>query len=185
MDMKAPAEFVVLRHLLTHPHEAPYDISKHTGLGADSASKVLKRLEVEGIFEPEQVLARLRSTSRRPSRRSVHFQAPNPLLWLRQFQGPYLVSGQVAAAEQERVNLAPSSLLVFVPEAQIERAMKAALDIFAKVAPAHQANLHLRMADPWLANDDQNEHVAEKGQRLLDYEEDPMIPLARRLTPTA
>lgn len=180
--MRAPAEFVVLRHLITHPDDEPYTLAKHTGLRVDSVAKVVKRLGPENRHSQEQLLARLRAVPRRPNRRSIHFQAPNPLTWLKQFKEPYLVSGQVAAAEAEKINLVPSSVLAFVPLEHVDAAVQAALDIFASLAPAKGANLHIRVADPWLTNDDADARLAELGQRLLDYDEDPLIQMAWRLT---
>jgi len=174
----------VLRHLVAHPEDAPSQLARHTGLHADTASKTLKRLREQGIHDPEQALDRLRQTSRRPARRSVHFQAPNPLQWLRQYPGPFLVSGQIAAAEVDGYDLVPGSLLVYVPGGDVDAAIRAATDVFAVVTAAREANLHLRVADPWLAADDTRPHAVERGQRLLDYEEDPLISLARRLTPS-
>lgn len=72
--------------------------------------------------------------------------------------------------------------MAYVGPDHVDGAVQAALAIFAKVTCAREANLDLRRADPWLVEDDAQPPFVERGQRLLDYEEDPMIPLARRLT---
>lgn len=179
--MRAPAEFVVARHLLTHPDDAPAQIRRHTGLRIESASKALRRIREAELWTPGQLVERARSHLVRLPRREFHFYVPDPKQWLKAFRGDYLVSGELAAAEADRYNLRPSHVLVYVQPGSLTEAAQVALDLGADVAKRAGANLTLREADPWLVNDDADEHLAEKGQRLLDYAESPQIQLVRGL----
>lgn len=180
--MRAPAEFVVLRHLLTHREETPAQIGKHTGLRIDSALKVLQRLHRDETGTQEQILERARSLALRLRRRDLHFFLPDPKQWLKAYEAPHLVSGELAAAEADHYNLRPAHVLVYVQRDHLGQAARTALDLGADVATRREANLTIRQADPWLTNDDADEHLAEKGQRLLDYAENPQIQLLKGLS---
>lgn len=180
--MRAPAEFIVLRHLLTHPEDSPANIQRHTGLRIDSASKALQRIRHDQTWSPRQLLERARTRSPKIQRRQLHFYLPDPKQWLKAAKLPHLVSGELAAAEADKLNLRPSTLLVYIPIDHLTAAARVALDLGAEAAHRRDANLTLREADAWLTNDDDDEHLAEKGQRLLDYAENPNIQLLRGLS---
>lgn len=184
MCANAPAEFVVVRHLIGHPDDSAYQVAQHCGLAQNSAAAVVKRLRDEEVWAGSQMLERLRSLSRRPVHRNLYFRAPNPRNWLQEFEGPYWISGEWAAAEVDKMNLVPERLLVYVPANDLDSAAKAALSIQAAVAPASRANLILRSADPWLRAGERDD-VAERGQRLLDYVDSRHIQILKELNAAA
>lgn len=178
--MGAPAEFVVVRHKLSHPDDSQADLSGHARLDRAVVSRVESRLRKQGIWHEHQLLEHLRRLPRRPHHKRVSFLAPNPKLWFAEFERPYLQSGEHVAAAIDGMDLVPERVLVYVAEEDLDAALRAAHDVFARLAPAGQGNLEIRVADPWLSEGEQP-NVAEKGQRLLDYLESHHIQLLRGL----
>ena len=178
---RAPVEFVVLRHLLTHPGDSTTEMARHTHISPSSASLALARLRaaqpaVSGWNRP-WLWQRLLAIRRRPTWRTFRFQVPNPDNWLtamRNRRVPFWFSGEVAAA-REGIAVVPNILHAYVEEEALAAALSAAKESFAKVASAN-ANLVVRVADPWLAFDGDD---VEAGQRLLDYQESRNIQLAK------
>lgn len=76
--MRAPAEFVVTRHRITHPEEPTARVADHTGLHPTSVSRVLERLRDQHIYTEDQKLAHLRTLSERPRPKEISFDVPNP-----------------------------------------------------------------------------------------------------------
>jgi hypothetical protein len=176
--VNAPAEFVVLRHLLSHPRDAPTEVARHAKLVESSVRLVLRRLKGEGLSSPGQWFEKLRSGRRRPEWRELRFQLPNPDNWYREFPGPLQISGEVAAAEYDRLSLIPSRHLVYIHVSDQERAIEAVWRAFGLLCPNRErANLVLRISDPWLQPDSDDPRFVERGQRLLDYAESRHIQL--------
>lgn len=140
-------------------------------------SVVLRRLEARGLWNEDQLIEHLRHLSERPPRREVGLLVPNPDQWLRACAVPYRLSGEVVAA-RDGIDVVPERFLAYVREEHVDAALRAALDVMGKVAPSRQANLILRIADPWLS-DGESDDVVERGQRVLDYAESPNIQLAK------
>lgn len=179
--MGAPAEFVVLRHLLSHPSDSRYEVARHSGLSQNSVGLVVRRIEADEDWSEKQRLERLRNLKRRPTLREYRFRAPNPRNWHRQYDQPGWISGEVAAAELEKYSLVPERHLVYVKPEHRDAAIRAAFEVFAELAPPREANLMLREADPWLTADDSDPRYVERGQRLLDYAESRHIQILREL----
>jgi hypothetical protein len=177
--VRAPAEFVVLRHLLTHPEDAPADLHRHCHLHLKTASLVLKRLRDQDVWTEDQIVARLRTLSERPRWRTLGFEAPNPPQWLRAHKGTHWTSGDYAAAK-EGVPIVPERLIAWVPAIELLHAQRAADDVLAKPVRAHAANLVLRIADRWLGADPTHPDLVERGQRIWDYDEFPNLQVLRR-----
>lgn len=182
--MAAPAEFLVLRHRLSHPSESQADLARHTHLDSSTVSRVLKRLDAKRLWTPHQRVEAMRTASRRPTHKTYHFRAPNPDQWNAAYDGPAWLSGEPAAA-RDGYDLVPAKILVYVPPEALPQALRASQEIFAKLAPESRANLILREADPWLRADDEHDDLVERGQRLLDYAESKHIQLLQGLDEVA
>ena len=176
--MRAPAEFVVLRHLVTHKDDAPSDLAKHCNLYLKSASLVLARLRDADVWTEPQILARLRIVAERPRWRTLGYVCPNPAQWLKAHRGPHLLSGDEAAA-REGVPIVPERVIAWIQPDELAAALRAADAVVARPTRAQTANLVLRIMDPWLAADPKRPELVERGQRLLDYEAFPNIQVLR------
>lgn len=177
--MRAPATYVVLRHLLTHPDEGPAATARHCHLHEASVRAVLRRLRDEGTWRKEELLLKLATVVERPPRKRLHFRMPNPDHYLAAVAVPRWISGEYAAAA-EGYDLVPERLLVYVHPEDLDAAARTALDGFGKVAPPSEANLTLAIADPWLYLDPTSDFV-ERGQRLLDYQDSRHLQILRGL----
>lgn len=180
--VRAPAEFVVTRHLISHPDDGPSELARHVGLHTATASRVLKRLQAAGIETDEQRLSHLRKLSERPHHKTIGFRVPNPEQFfaaLDTLGAGFLVSGE-AAAVRDGIDLIPERHLIYVDEGAWEAVARAADETLAKIAPSSKANLTVKQADPWLCEDKTGAYV-ERGQRLLDYEQSNHVQLARSL----
>lgn len=178
--MNAPADFVVSRHLLSHPHDSPADVANHVGLQRPVAYNVFKRLHENDLLQEGRLLHHLQHHPRNIQHKSHHFRVPNPQQWINQFSGHPLLSGDIVAAEHDGYNIVPNLWIAYVRPDQEKDAIQAALDVFADFAPKNKANLLIRIADPWLRPDENDPKLAERGQRLLDYSESPMLQLVGR-----
>ena len=176
--MRAPAEFVVLRHLVTHPQDGPAELAKHSHLYLKSASLVLARLRDAEVWTQPQILAKLRTVAERPRWRTLGYLCPNPSQWLKAHTGPHLLSGD-AAAVREGVPILPDRLIAWVDGGELARAQRAADEVVGTPARAQGANLVLRVMDPWLGSDPKQPALVERGQRLLDYDAFPNIQILR------
>jgi hypothetical protein len=178
--MRAPAEFIVTRHLLSHPGDSTTQLARDCHLDPSVASKVVKRLRETQPFWTEQALFRhLKSIPERPQQKGVTMRLTNPELWFRSYGGPYMASGEAVAATVDGIDVVPGRFLVYVPSFEHARqAVKAGLDVMGKLAPSSEANLEIRVGDPWLCSAEQP-NVVERGQRLLDYDESRQIQLLR------
>ena len=179
--VRAPAEFIVIRHRIAHPHESAYQTAKHTGLSNWTVAQVLHRISQENLVVEEQFVERLRAVIVKPEPKELHFRVPNPANWYRSFREDYLVSGDVTASEIDGFPLVPERHLVYVHERDLPHAVQAAMDSLAEVAPALKANLTLRVADRWLLPDDDHPKAVERGQRLLDYAASRQVQLVKGL----
>lgn len=165
--MHAPVEFVVARHLLTHPEDAASDMARHCHLHRASASRAQKRLRKRNLLTAEQQVLYALQLPHKPAWKTYTFRVPNPDLWLRGLRAPAWLSGEAAAAI-EGMDLVPSQVLAYVQADALPAALEAAKRAFAKVSSERDANLLIRVADPWL-HLDPDERLVERGQRLLDY----------------
>lgn len=178
--MSAPADFVVSRHLLGHPDDSVNEVAKHSGLHRSVVHNVRKRLQANQLVHEGRLLHHLQHHPRKIRHKSYQFRVPNPKQWFNQFQGSVLLSGDIVAAEHDGYNVVPNEWVVYIRPDQEKDAIQAALDVFADYAPKRAANLVLRVADPWLAPDDKDPRLVERGQRLLDYAESPLLQLVGR-----
>jgi len=176
--VRTPAEFVVTRHLLSHPNDTAMDVARDCHLDPSVASRVVKRLRDEGYWSPAQLVDHLKSLPERPARRAVTMRLTNPELWFRAYKGPYMASGEAVAANVDGIDVVPGRFLVYVPDHRAQEAVAAGLEVMGKLAPSSEANLEIRVADPWLRSGEQP-NVVERGQRLLDYDESRQIQLLR------
>ncbi len=176
-----PASFLVIRRLLSKPDLRPYALAKDLRIPISSAAAVYARLREENVAKhPRLLLERLRQM-RRPDVQVFTFRAPNPDQWFRAFQHQAWLSGESAAAH-DQLNLVPSRHVVYVQPEHVPDALAAAKAILADYAPRPaDANLEIRVADPWLRPDDEEPRLAEKGQRLLDYAESKHIQILLEL----
>lgn len=181
--MGAPVEFVVTRHLLSHPDEGTTDMARHCNLHVGSVSAARRRLQKQDIWRPAQLLAHLQTLSRRPPRRATFFHVPNPdqfIAALRRDQVPFWISGDAAAAA-EGYDLVPEHVIIYIHPEAADPAMAAAIRVYGgKVAASAVSNVEIRVADDWLYLDPESELV-ERGQRLLDYQESKHIQILRDL----
>ena len=178
---RAPVEFVVLRHLLTHPGDTTTEMARHCHVSLSSASLALSRLREENPrpsgWDPAWLWERLLSARERPTWKTFRFHVPNPDNWvtaMRDRHVPAWFSGEVAAA-REGIDVVPNTVVAYVREQDMAAAFAVAKESFAKVSEAN-ANLVIKVADPWLSFDGED---VEKGQRLLDYNESRNIQLAK------
>lgn len=178
--MRAPVEFAVLRHLLQHPDDRPATLARHAHLHPRSASLALARIRDAGTWGDAAVLLRLRATAERPRWRTHHYRAPNPRQWLVAYQGPCWLSGDEAAA-REGHDLVPERIIAWIPPERLQDGIRACEEILADSASRDTANLILRVADPWLAADERDPELVERGQRFWDYHEYPHIQVLRGL----
>lgn len=180
--VRAPADFVVTRHRITHPDEGPARIAEHTGLHTTTVSRVLRRLREDHVYTEEQRLARLRALSERPDPKEVGFDVPNPEQFLQALEErgvPFLLGGEDAAVH-DGFALVPEHHLVYIEPTQWSKIASIVRAVVGKVAPSSASNLTVREMDPWLRADETGRFV-ERGQRLLDYDESTHVQLARSL----
>lgn len=173
---RSPTRFVVARHLISHPDDSPGQIAFHCHLQIPSASRALRAILAETGLEPAALLEFMLRTPEKPRWRSFHYRAPNPSHWVKAAMIPYQLSGDVAAATVDGLNLSSDRTTIYVRENDVEAAMKAASRIYAKPASPSKSNLVLRVADPWMAFEG---NVAEKGQRWHDYATSTNLQLRR------
>jgi hypothetical protein len=178
--MGAPADVIISRHLIGHPDDTAADAARHTGLHRAVVHQVIRRLRADDALHEGRLVARIQNHPRRLHHRALAFRVPNPAQWANQFSQRFLLSGDVVAAEKDGYNVVPEKWIVYVQPQDEQAAMKAALDVFADVSPHRLANLLIRIADPWLLPDDEDPRLAERGQRLLDYDESPLLQLIGR-----
>lgn len=178
--MNAPAEFVVARHLLAHPDEAAGDLAAHCGLHRPVVHNALKRLRAMDLLAEPRLLHHLISHPRRIRHRAHYFRVPNPKQWLNALSAPCLLSGDVVAAEKDGYNVVPEQWVAYVRPGDEAGAVRAATEVFADVASKPRANLVIKIQDPWLKPDEQDPRLAERGQRLIDYQDSPLLQLVGR-----
>lgn len=173
--MRAPAEFVVTRHLITHPQDSPAQVAKHARLHSATASNALSRIRQAELWTDSQLLAHLRSLAERPRWRRVNLRLPNPGRWLDGLDRPQATSGEHAAA-LDGFEVVPERHLVYVAAADLDAVIKSAIgDGDGALAPPEKANLILKTRDAWLY--DEPPGVVERGQRLIDYDESKHVQL--------
>lgn len=177
--MRAPVEFVVLRHLLGHPNDSPAQIARHCSLHDTSARMALKRIRQKDANTPSWILRQLQTRRERPHHKQYNFQAPNPDQFLVALRAPHWLSGEYAAA-MEGFDVVPEQALIYIREQDLPTVTAAAKETFAKVAPASKANVVIRIADPWMDLRD-GEPLVDRGQRLLDYEESKHLQILKDL----
>jgi len=176
----APAAFVVIRHLLTHPEDTPAKIAKHCFLHDTTVREAMKRLKNADILGHERLLLqRLRNHPQRIRHRRYAFHAPNPDQFLSALDAPYWLSGEYAAA-LAGFDLVPEQAVVYVAAADLAAATQAAKDVFAKIAPESKANVVVKVADSWLYLDPDSE-IVERGQLLLDYQDSRHLQILKEL----
>ncbi len=142
-------------------------------------SKALKRLRTMGIETDGQRLAHLETLPRRPHWPCYFFHAPNPDHWVQEAKFPHWLTGEAAAAF-EGLDLVPARLEVYVRRVDTEAALLAAKRAFAKISSGRDANLIVRVADPWL-HLRPDEPLVERGQRLYDYARSKNIQFAKEM----
>lgn len=177
--MRAPVAFVVTRHLLTHRDDSPADLGRHCHVERSSAARAIKRLREDGIETDAQRLAHLLDLRTTPHWSTFAFRLPNPDNWLDAMTSPHWLTGE-AAASVEGMDLVPSRVESYVHADDMEDAMRCAKRAFAKVAAPRDANLILRVADPWMALDP-DDPLVERGQRLYDYARSKNVQFAKEL----
>lgn len=178
--MNAPAEYVVCRHLASHPYESVSQLVDHVKLHYSVVRAAKQRLGQQHLVEPSDLVQHALRLARQPQHEERSFYLPNPDNWFRSFHRPYLESGERVAADVDGLNLIPEHFLVYVAPEDANAAYRSAIENFGKLASARQANLLIRVADPWLESDG-DKPIVELGQRLIDYEKNPNIRLARRI----
>lgn len=179
-EVRSPVEFVVTRHLLTHPEESPAEMARHCHSNYASVALARRRLDKKGILSEEQRLAHLLTLPERPRGKILaSFRSPNPDAWLRTINRPYWLSGEDAAAH-DGYPIVPERHLVYVRPDDFHEAVQTALRLLGRIAYGPQSNLTVRQADPWLYLEP-GEPWVERGQRLLDYIESQHVQLARSL----
>ncbi len=175
--MRAPAEFLVTRHLITHPDDGPSDIARHERIHVPTASNALTRIRNKhDLWTEAQLLAHLRTLAERPKWRTHGLRLPNPQRWVDNYAGRHLISGEPAAV-LDGFDLIPERHLVYIEADAVDQALQFALDEGGALAPRNQANLIVRTMDPWLY--EEPEGYAERGQRLLDYADSKHVQLLR------
>lgn len=177
--MRAPVEFIVTRHRITHPEEGPSDMARHTGLHLSSVSRALKRLKQENLLTEDQHLAHLRTLAERPRHKELNLYVPNPGQFLEEMQHPFLLSGEDAAVH-DGYDLIPERHLLYIEPDGWDAVGETVQEVLGRVAPRSKANLTVREQDPWLIADESGRFV-ERGQRSLDYQENKHVQLARSL----
>lgn len=175
--MHAPVSFVVARHLLTHPADGPADLSRHCHLERSSATKALARLRKDAVETEAQLMAHLIRRNTVPHWSSFTFRLPNPDNWLQAVTVDHWLTGEAAAAA-EGMDLIPSRIETYVRREDMEDAMRTAKQVFAKAAAPRDANLILRVADPWMYLE-ADEPLVERGQRLFDYARSKNVQFAK------
>jgi hypothetical protein len=177
--VRAPAEFLVTRHLITHPDDGPSDIARHERIHVPTASSALIRIRAEhNLWTETQLLAHIRNIAERPKWRAHSLRLPNPQRWVDNYDGRKLISGEPAAV-LDGFDLIPERHLVYLEAAAMNQALQFALDEGGALAPLNQANLTLRTMDRWLYEEPIG--YAERGQRLLDYADSKHVQLLRGL----
>ena len=177
--MRAPAEFVVLRHLLGHPEDSPAEIARHCKLHDTSARVAVRRIRERDTVSQSWLLVQLKSIREKPRHQQFAFKVPNPDQFLEAMNVPRWFSGEYAAA-MEGYDLVPEQAMIYIRAEDAKSISTAAKESFAKVAPASKANVLVRIADPWM-NLRPDEQMVERGQRLLDYEESRHIQILKDL----
>jgi hypothetical protein len=177
--VRAPAEFVVLRHLLGHPDDSPAEIAKHCKLHDTSARTAVQRIRARDDPSPSWLFFQLQHAREKPRHRQFNFQVANPDQFLVALKAPHWLSGEYAAA-MEGFDIVPEQAMLYIREADLPKVSEAAKESFAKVAPASKANVIVRIADPWL-NLRPDEPMVERGQRLLDYQESRHLQILKDL----
>lgn len=178
--MAAPAEFVIIRHLLTHPDDTPAQIAKHCFLHDTTVRAALKRLKDADLLGHERLLLqRLQDHLQRIRHRRYAFLAPNPDQFLTALNVPYWLSGEYAAA-LAGFDIVPEQAMVYVTVDGLDAAARAAKDVYAKIAPESKANVVVKVADAWLHLDSDSETV-ERGQLLLDYQDSRHLQILKEL----
>ncbi len=179
--MGAPAEFVVIRHILTHPDDTPAEVAKHCSLRDATVRAALKRLLAADLIGHEgMLLDRLRHLPRRIKHRQYTFRAPNADQFLNGLEAPFWLSGEYAAA-MDGYDLVPERAMLYIDADDLPAAVNAAQACYAKIAPASKSNIVVKLADPWL-DLNPNTELVERGQRLLDYLDSHHIQLLRELS---
>lgn len=173
---RSPAQFVVARHLVSHPEDAPGDIAAHCHLLVQSAARAYKRVFDQTQLQPGLLLETMRAAGEKPTWRTFRYWVPNPGHWPKAAKVQAWLSGEHAAETVDGLDLVSSRRIYYIRPDDLPAAMQAASDIFAKCASARQANLALRVADPWM---DLTGQVAERGQRWYDYASSSNLQLAR------
>lgn len=177
--MRAPADFIITRHLLGHPEATPGTLARDLGLHPATAHRVYARIERETALLPATLQHRLVRVAERPHWRSLPLQVPDPETWYRNYEGPAWLSGEIAA-EMDGYDLVAERWIVYVPQADLEAATRHVMDRFAKLARPKTCNLTIRSMDPWLRPDPRFELI-DTGQRLYDYHDSDHIQLAKAL----
>lgn len=170
------AERIVGRHRLSHPSDSAYAIARHVGLNPRTVQKIVKRFR-ERFGDGEAALVAYLREDPIPHK-SVHFRHPNPATWIRAPPVPVSLSGEDAAAV-EGFDLVPHRHLYYVHEEDLRVAVESLLASGARLTGKDDANVTLRVRDPWLLDDPAP--LVERGQRLLDYEESRNIQILREL----
>lgn len=175
--MGAPAEFLVARHLLSHPADGPGEVARHVRLHRPVVANAIRRLRQREIVLEPHLLHFIAHHPRRVHHRAYRFRAPNPRQWLNAMEAPFLLSGDVVAAEHDGYNVVPDQWIAYVRPEDESAALEAAKKVFADVAPREKANLIVKVMDAWLRPDAEDPRIVERGQRLLDYQDSPLLQI--------
>lgn len=162
---RPPADVLLARHWLTHPGEPAYKAARHIGIEPRTAQKAAERLRARHATTQPELIAFLRQNPL-PRPKSAGFRHPQAERWLKRTKLRFLLSGEDAAVV-DGWDLVPHRHLVYVEPEDLQRAVDEILDEGARVADPADANLTIRVRDPWLTEDPKA--FAELGQRLLDY----------------
>lgn len=161
-----PSTLLLARHLLSHPDDSGYRAADHLGLHPRTAQRAKKRLEDRvGLGEPA-LLDYVDRNKRHFDHRDLHLRHGAPERWLAAPPAPVSLSGEDAAAV-EGFDLIPHRHLLYVAEEDLTLLERSLRDDGAVPCGPDEANVTLRVRDPWLLDDPAP--LVERGQRLLDY----------------
>ena len=173
--MRVPATFVVVRHLLGAPAANPSELARATGLHRGTISKVLRRLPEGLLAEPWRAASWLAALPERPSWHTLQFDIPNPRRFRQALaeEMPGWVTGETTAPA-DGIHIFATRASLFVRPDDLGRLAPLVRAHLGVLAPAKDATVTIRAADPWL-DLNETDPRAPLGQRLYDYVTDARI----------
>lgn len=162
---KPRADVLLARHWLTHPDEPAYQAAKHMGLETRTVQKAAERLRATVGTTEAGLLKHVLGNPIRPPRAAT-LRVPDAARWLQRTRRSFLLSGEDAAVI-DGWSIVPHRHLVYVDEETFRPAIDELLDEGARLAQGDDANLTIRVRDPWLTEEPRA--LVERGQRLVDY----------------